>query len=298
MLRRRFMTAVWSTLLLTLGMLAGAQAPEQTRVKDVIYGFKEGVALTMDVFKPAKPNGIGVLWMVSGGWVSNRDNINAGLAAPFTSRGETVFEIVHGTQPRFPVGDILNDIRRAVRFVRFHASDYGVDPNKLGISGASSGGHLSLITAAMGDDGNPNAKDPVDRASSRLQAVACFFPPTDFLNFGKPGVRAFDVQALAIFRPAFGIPTGASDDDKVKLATLLSPIYHLTDKMPPTLILHGDADPLVPIQQSQIFCAKLDELKVPNKLIVRPGKGHGWPEFGQDLNLLADWYEKYLGGTK
>ena len=127
----------------------------------------------MDVFKPAKPNGIGVLWMVSGGWVSNHDNINAGLAVPFTSRGETVFEIVHGTQPRFPVGDIVKDIRRAVRFVRFHAADYGVDPNKLGISGGSSGGHLSLITASMGDDGEPNAKDPVDRVSSRLPVRSC-----------------------------------------------------------------------------------------------------------------------------
>lgn len=298
MLRRRFMTALWSTLLISVGLFSRAQAPAQTQVKDVIYGFKEGVALTMDVFKPAKPNGIGVLWMVSGGWVSNRDNINAGLAMPFTSRGETVFEIVHGTQPRFPVGDIVKDIRRAVRFVRFHAADYSVDPNKLGISGGSSGGHLSLITASMGDDGDPNAKDPVDRVSSRLQAVACFFPPTDFLNYGKSGVRAFDVAMLSPFRPAFGIPAAASDDDKVKLATALSPIYHLTDKMPPTLIIHGDADTLVPIQQSQIFCAKLDELKVPNKLEVRPGKGHGWPEAGQDLTLFVDWYEKYLGGTK
>jgi acetyl esterase/lipase len=279
-------------------LLAGAQAPQQTRVKDVIYGFKEGVALTMDVFKPARPNGIGVLWMVSGGWVSNHDNINAELAVPFTSRGETVFEIVHGTQPRFPVGEILKDIRRAVRYVRTNAATYGVDPNKLGISGGSSGGHLSLITAAMGDDGDPSAKDPVDRASSRLQAVACFFPPTDFMNYGKTGVRAFDVPMLSPFRPAFGLPVSASDDDKVKLAIALSPISHLTDKMPPTLIIHGDADTLVPIQQSQLFCAKLDELKVPNKLEVRPGKGHGWPEAGQDLVHFADWYDKYLGGTK
>jgi acetyl esterase/lipase len=249
----------------------------------------------MDVFKPAKPNGIAVLWMVSGGWVSNHDNISPGFAAIFTKRGDTVFEIVHGTQPRFPVGEIVKDIQRAVRFVRFHAADYGVDPNKLGISGASSGGHLSIYTAASGDDGNPNAKDPVDRVSSRVQAVACFFPPTDFLNFGKPGVRAFDVPLLQGFRPAFGIPPGASEADLVKLAADLSPITHLTAKMPPTLIIHGGADPLVPIQQSEIFCAKLTELKVENKLEVRPGKGHGWAGIDQDVMVLADWYDKHLG---
>ena len=288
------LVGVWTTFLITSAGLSKTQAQDANHIKDVIYGHKEGVALTMDVFKPAKPNGIAVLYMVSGGWVSNYDNINAGVAVPFTSRGETVFEIVHGSQPRFPVGDIIKDIRRAVRFIRTHAAEYGVDPNKLGISGASSGGHLSLITAAMGDDGNPNAKDPVEKASSRIQAVACFFPPTDFMNYGKEGVRAFDVAMLQPFRPAFGLPTNVSDDDKVKLAVMLSPISHLTDKMPPTLIIHGGADPLVPIQQSEIFIAKLTSLKVPNKLEVRPGKGHGWPEIGSDFPLLADWFEKYL----
>ncbi len=252
----------------------------------------------MDVFKPAKPNGIGVLWMVSGGWKSAHDQINPIFAAPFTSRGETVFEIVHGSQPRFPIAEIEKDIRRAVRFVRFHAADYGVDPNKLGISGGSSGGHLSLMTAAMGDDGDPNAKDPVERVSSRLQAVACFFPPTDFMNYGKTGVRAFDIAGLSTYGPAFGLPPNASEDDKVKLAKELSPIYHLTDKMPPTLIIHGDADTLVPVQQSQIFCAKMDELKITNKLEIRPGLGHADPRFFKDFTLLADWFEKYLGGAK
>lgn len=292
------MAAICSILLLAVGLTARAQAPDAGRVKDVIYGFKEGVALTMDVFKPAKPNGIGVLWMISGGWVSSHDGINPGIAAVFTARGDTVFEIVHGTQPRFPVGEIAKDIHRAVRFVRTHSAEYGVDPNKLGISGASSGGHLSIFAAATGDDGDPTAKDLVDRASSRLNAVACFFPPTDFMNYGKTGVRAFDIPMLQPFRPAFGIPANASDDDKVKLANELSPISHVTDKMPPTLIIHGDADALVPIQQSQVFTAKLTELKIPNKLEVRPGKGHGWADIGKDFPLLADWYDKYLGGAK
>ncbi len=267
-----------------------------TQVKDVIYGHKEGVALTMDVFKPAKPNGAGILWMVSGGWVSNYNNINAAYAAPFLARGYTVFEVVHGSTPRFPVVEILKDIRRAARFVRFHAAEYGIDPNKLGISGGSSGGHLSLMTAAMGDDGDANAKDPVDRVSSRIQAVACFFPPTDFLNFGKPGVHAIDVPMLAVFRPAFAVPAGATDADKEKLGRDLSPIWQVGAKMPPTLIIHGDADPLVPLQQSQIFIDKLKELKVENKLIVRPGKGHSWPGIEKDLDVFLDWYDKYLAG--
>jgi len=129
--------------------------------------------------------------VVSGGWVSSHEQINPGIAKFFTDRGQTVFEVVHGTQPKFTIPEIVQDIQRSVRFIRTHAAEYGVDPNRLGISGASSGGHLSLMTAALGKDGSPDAKDPVDRASSRIQAVACFFPPTDFLNYGQEGVEHY-----------------------------------------------------------------------------------------------------------
>src|SRR6184192_3684154 len=78
-----------------------AQAPTASRIHDVIYGYKQGVATTMDVFKPAHPNGIGVLWLVSGGWVSDHNNINPGLAVPFNRKGQTVFEVVHGSRPKF-----------------------------------------------------------------------------------------------------------------------------------------------------------------------------------------------------
>lgn len=273
---------------------AQTQANDPNHIRDVIYTHKVGVALTMDVFKPAKPNGIGVIWMVSGGWVSNHDSINAGLAQIFTSRGDTVFEVVHGSQPKFTVQEIVQDVQRAVRFIRFHAAEYGVDPNRIGISGASAGGHLSLMMGVAGGDGRPEAKDPVDRVSSAVQAVACFFPPTDFLNYGKEGASAMKIDTLKAFWPAFGVTEATPADTSEKIARLVSPITYVSAKMPPTLIIHGDADTLVPIQQSQRFLAKLEEWKIPHKLEVRPGKGHGWPELPTDLPLLADWFDKYL----
>src|SRR5436190_15207371 len=112
-LKRRWFLSLF--LLLALIPLARAQE-EQTRVQDVIYGKKMGVALTMDVFKPAKPNGIGVIWMVSGGWISNHNSINPDLAKVFTKRGQTVFEVVHGSQPKFTLPEIIQDIHRSVRF--------------------------------------------------------------------------------------------------------------------------------------------------------------------------------------
>ena len=145
-----------------------------------------------------------------------------------------------------------------------------------------------------GGDGPKDPKDPVDGVSSAVQAVACFFPPTDFLNYGKEGASAMKIETLKGYWPAFGVTDKTSPDDAEKVARLVSPIYYVTDKMPPTLIIHGDADTLVPLQQSQLFLAKLDTLKIPHRLEVRPGKGHGWPGIEKDLPLFADWFDKYL----
>ena len=273
---------------------ARAEEPAPVHVPDVIYGKKLGVALTMDVFKPAKPNGIGVLWMVSGGWVSSHDNINPQVARAFTDKGITLFQVVHGTQPRFTVTEIASDIRRAVRFVRTNAEKFGVDPNRLGISGGSAGGHLSLLTAATATAGDPAAKDPVERSSSGVQAVGVFYPPTDFSNYGKDGQHAMGNPMLKGYWPAFGINDATTAEDKLKLEASLSPLPAMTEKMPPTLLIHGDADFLVPLQQSKLVEAKLTALKVPVKLIVKPGKGHGWADMAPDLAQIADWFAKYL----
>src|SRR4051794_5830768 len=159
-----------------------------TRVEDVIYGRKYGTALTLDVLKPKQgANGAGVVLVVSGGFVSSHESINPAMVRPLLDRGYTVFAVVHGSQPRYTVPEIVQDMNRAVRFIRHRAGEFGVDPGRIGVTGASAGGHLSLILGTAGGPGDPKAKDPVDRESSRVQAVACFFPPTDLLNYGAAG---------------------------------------------------------------------------------------------------------------
>ena len=289
---RRSILAMLAALILFTGC---ANAQEPSHIKDVVYAHKLGVALTMDVFKPAKPNGIGVIWMVSGGWVSNYDNINPAWAKVFTDRGQTVFDVVHGSQPRFFLPEIIQDIHRSVRFIRTHAKEYGVNPDRLGISGGSAGGHLSLMMGSYGGPGNPNARDPVERASSEVEAAACFFPPTDFLNYGAEGKISLDEPMLKPYHHVFAIPDTASKEDKEKGLRPLSPIYGISKKTPPTLIIHGEADTLVPIQQSERYLARLKEEGVETKLVRRPDKGHGWPGIEQDLALLADWFDSHLG---
>lgn len=301
-----------STLVaLTLaGLLAppgpAAQDASSTREEDVIYGRKDGTALTLDVFRPREANGAGVVLVVSGGFFSSHEAINSGFVEPFVRRGYTVFAVVHGSQPRYTVPEIVADLNRAVRFIRHHAADYGIDPDRIGVTGASAGGHLSLMLGTAGDDGDPDARDPVDRASSRVGAVACFFPPTDFLNFGEPGKEMLHASNhQKPFRPAFdyherdaetNLLEPVADEERLRQITRdISPIAHVDPEDAPTLILHGDRDELVPIQQSETMIEALTGAGVTAKLVVKPGAGHGWPTIVQDLDAFADWFDKYLG---
>ena len=273
------------------------KTPGFKRVEDVIYGRKFGTALTMDVFQPEQPNGYGILFMVSGGFFSSKEAINGRNYLPFLERGYTVFAVVHGSQPKFQIPEVTQDIHRAVRFIRHNAATYGVNADKLGISGGSAGGHLSLTMATQGKPGKPDAKNPIDRENSSIQAAACFFPPTDFLNYGQPGEDAVGVGTLKGFKAAFGARADTLEG-RQELGKEISPIYFINSNMAPTLIIHGDADKLVPLQQAQTFAERAKENGAVCKVIVREGKDHGWPEMKDDMKIFADWFDQYLRGRK
>ncbi len=295
--------------LLTAALLIGfpwpGHSPTYDRHEDVIYGRKFGMALTMDVYVPKdKKNGAGIVYAVSGGWFSAKQPAPPTIYDEFIRRGYVVFAVYHGSQPRFTIPEVLQDMQRALRYIHHSAKKYGVDPDRLGIAGGSAGGHLSLMQGCTGRDGNPKAIDPVDRESSRVAAVACFFPPTDFLNYGRKGEIAlgngilknfkapFDfVQLDAITRAYYVIP---DETRRREIGKQISPVYHVTDKTPPTLIIHGDADFLVPIQQSKLMIQRLEAAHVPCKLVVKPKAGHGWPDIIKDITTLADWFDQYL----
>jgi len=286
-------------------MPAVGQDLPYTRTEDVVYGRKFGTALTLDVFKPKeKQNGAGIIMCVSGGWFSSHEAINPRFFEEVLERGYTVFAVVHGSNPRFTIPDVLEDMHRAVRYVRLHAKEYGVDPDRLGITGGSAGGHLSLMIGSTGRDGDPKAKDPVDRESSKVAAVACFYPPTDFLNYGKEGENALGVGTLANYKAPFDFHEFdlksrtfnriTDEERRNEIGKKISPVYHVTEKAPPMLIIHGDADKLVPIQQAERMIERLKANKVPCELIVKKDAAHGWPTLIEDTKHFADWFDKYL----
>jgi acetyl esterase/lipase len=290
---------VWAgclALLLVIPLLQAADS-DFSRQEDVIYGHKSGMALAMDVFQPNHTNGLGIIFIVSGGWFSSKEMVQPSFYEPLLKRGYTVFAVMHGSQPKFQIPEIIRDIHRAVRFIRFNSSRFGIDPNHIGLCGMSAGGHLSLIMDTQGGPGDAKAKDPIDRQSSAVQCVACFFPPTDFFNYGTAGSNVLGTGVLAPFKPAFG-PIPSDPAEARKYGESISPIYSLTSNLPPTLIIHGNADNLVPIQQSFSFRDKATALGDTVQVKIKEGQGHGWANFQPDMESCADWFDQYLRSKK
>ena len=133
--------------------------PER-RPRPRVYDRAGGAAFTMDEFRPAKPNGMAVLFVVSGGWFSDHKDVNPLLAKPFNDRGITLFQVVPGSQPRYKIPEMEAMVSRAVRYVRANAVRLGVSPTRIGVTGMSSGGQLALMTGALANLGKPDAPDP------------------------------------------------------------------------------------------------------------------------------------------
>jgi acetyl esterase/lipase len=294
-------------LVLAIGGIAFAQ--EQLPYKqtmNVVYDEPEGVGLIMDIFTPTgvgalpeyKPNdkgkGLGIIDIASGAWHSDRgkieDHKKAKMYHIYCSRGYTVFAIRPGSIGKFTGAEMLRNINTGIRYVKEHAAEYGVDPERLGITGASAGGHLACLAVVKAEDGDSNAKNPLMRHSTRVKAAAVFFPPTDFLNWGgKPA--SFERTAPLLFS---GGLKDHSPEEITEAARSISPIYHIKGQTPPFLFFHGDADPLVPLQQSESMVAALKAAGNSAELIVKKGGGHPWPTINEEVVIQADWFDKQL----
>ncbi len=296
----------WSDLL----NKAKEKASKNYNVEELIYGRKDGVALTMLHLKPtSKPNGKTVLWVMAGSWYSSYQQAERSVrpSSMYLDKGFTVFLVILGSQPRYAIPDEIEDVKRAVRYIRYNAAKLKVEPNMIGIYGGSAGGHLSLAVAMADEKIDSTAQDPVNRMSSRVQAAAVLYPPTDCLNWGFTGANmvnmgdllkgsgvygAFDFRVWNNKTRTYDHVTDTSSRNKIGRES--SPIYAISSDDPPVFIIHGDADKTVPLQQSTSFVAKLNEAGVVNKLIIKKGGDHNPMDMMPELYQFVDWFEMHL----
>lgn len=290
-------TVVALGLVVFAGTSRGAQ--QQGIEKDVVYGMYSGLALLMDVHRPEKPNGYGVLYVAGSGWHMPLGYGATGLKEqqvedwpPALLRaGYTVFAINHRAAPRFHYPAAVEDVQRAVRFVRHRAADFRIDPDRIGGMGGSSGAHLVGLVAMLAASGVSGSPDPVERQPATLQTVVMRAGPSDLRQMKAPFAAA--VVASFLERP----PTY----DEVYHAA--SPIAYVKRSSPPFLLIHGDADDTIPFEQSVAFEEALRKVNVPVRLIRVAGGAHGsnfgtggkpHPQLPEVLRETVAWFDRHL----
>jgi len=284
------------------------KAQDTLALKEYVYGYSEGVALVMNVIKPPRPNGIAVIRLISNGWISHIPNSSSVKNfKAFTDRGQTVFLISHGSQPRYKIAEIVEQVQRSVRFIRYHAKSFDIDPERIGITGVSAGAHLSLmIGVSQSIPKSVNRKDtlklvrsiaadPVDLVSCKAGAVGCFCPPSNLVEFTSPDSTIFQSRVGRTIAPnAFAVTAVDGIEVQKRELRKLSPFYFITNDTPPTIIIHGDSDSLVPVSQSKRYANQLKKKGIPCELVVKEGVGHTWKNMDADNEIVAGWFEKFL----
>lgn len=264
-------------------------ADDVTIRHDVVYGHKDGLALTFDVLTPANANGAVVLSLQSGGWYSNwaPPERRVGSNEPLLSEGITVLIVHHGSAPKYAVPDAVADVRRCVRYVRMNAAELGIDPQRIGVLGGSAGGHLTLMLATTGDDGDPQAEDPVLRQSSRINCGVSYYPPTDLRSWTTDPPEI--IKSKPILGPPLKFDAELEDD--------VSPVLHVTADDAPVLMIHGDLDELVPVSHSRNILPKFEEVQVGSELIVVEGAKHGYTDEQKEsivIPAMVKWFKERL----
>jgi acetyl esterase/lipase len=256
---------------------------------DVVYGHKDGLAMTMDVF-PAEgeSNQAAILFVVSGGWFSRwspPQQIKP-LFQPYLAEGYTVFAVRHGSSPRYSIPEAIDDLRQAVRFVRKNAEAFAVDADRLGVMGMSAGGHLALLLGTTGDDSSEGPLDNLDDVSTRVSAVVALVPPTDLR------VMVWEApESLPAYRrfPALDLP--------LEEAKEVSPLLHVTADDAPALVFAGGKDDLVPPKHAEWIEEAFERVEVAHKVIVFPDAGHGLEGDENRARVVREtiaWFHRHL----
>ncbi len=249
-------------------------------IHNVVYGHKDGMALVMDVYQPdGNANGAAVAYMISGGWMSSLPMQGAyeSMFMPLVDAGFTVFAVRHGSSPKYNVLEAYNDVALAFQQIAINAEEYNVDRNRIGVSGISAGGHLSLMLG-LRSDYQPNG-GVISNPLARPAAVVAYMPPTDLRGMTGPNDNF----------PALNF--------EANHAPHVSPLDYASSDDPPVLLVHGDADTLVNISHSQRMAAALSTAGVKSNFITIPGAPHGLftGEAGEIAgSALLGWMQEHL----
>jgi len=264
-----------SAIFLTAGCATyGPERPGEKVYRDVVFAAPGGHKLRMDLYVPktAKPAPV-VMWIFGGGWRFGSKGYHVNVR-DLTSVGIAVASIQYRLSQTAVYPAQLEDCRAAAQWLRTNGAQYGIDASRMGVSGESAGGQLAAVLAAA-------------EGKSRIQAVCALYPATDIIDLGrlyaKPG-------KLSLIEKLLGGPI----EEKLNLAADASPIDHVSPSLPPFLIIHGDRDRVVPLQQSERLFFALADVGVETQFMVVADKGHWFRLNNEQFAEVSRFFQIHL----
>lgn len=258
--------------------------------RDLVFSEPATGPLRLDLYRPealSEPVPV-IVYIHGGGWRSGDKNSPAILE--LTGKGYALASIEYrlSDQAVFPAQ--LDDCREAIRWLRQHATQWSLNPQRIGVCGVSAGGHLAALLGVTAPH------DPRDAELTRVQAVADFFGPTDLLSLSEPDVedsstRIFSADA---FSPE-ALLLGASPHANPELARSASPLHLVQsgNNYPPFFIAHGHSDAVIPWQQSYYFALELRKHDVDVNYFTSDA-GHQQHLLPEQLDRLCDFFDRNL----
>jgi acetyl esterase/lipase len=290
------------TLLFALASVATAQPersslPEGAKVHRDLKYVKDGHERNkLDLYLPEKadtPLPV-IVWIHGGAWMGGSKD-GGGSALPFAGKGYAVASMNYRLSQHAVFPAQIEDCKAAIRWLRANAKTYNLDPERIGVWGASAGGHLVALLGTTGGVEDLEGKGGNADRSSRVQAVVDFFGPTDFLQMDAHAVSGARMKHDPPTSPESRLIGGAIQDNVEKVGRA-NPVKYVTKDAPPFLIVHGEQDPLVPCHQSELLYEALKRARSDVTFYKIAGAGHGSPEFNTDMMRAAvqAFFDKHL----
>ena len=260
--------------------------------KDIVYGTGGGKDLKLDLARPDHASGLlpALVFIHGGGWQGGNREMYGNEILEAAKRGYVAVTVSYrlsdpdaAGKPRNPFPAQIEDVKCAIRWLRANAEKYHVDPNRIGATGGSAGGHLSLLAGVTGTSKEFQGAGGHAGVSSQVQAVVNYFGPTDM-----PRLYVISKGAAVVLDHLFGeTPEKAAAPYKAA-----SPITYVTKDAPPILTIHGTADPVVPVEQATEFDAAMRNAGAPHTLLLIQGAGHGFS--GKGNKTASDAMYKFF----
>jgi acetyl esterase/lipase len=265
---------------------------EPTRVDDLEYARADAEPLRLDLYRPGDATRPPLLvWLHGGGW-----EVGSKAAMPLTAlvpQGFAIASLDFRSSAIAPFPAQVHDIKAAIRFLRAHAERYGYNATRIGVLGASSGGHLAALVGTT--NGHPelegNLGEHLDQ-SSDVHAIVSFFGASNLSTILEQSTPF----GVGVRTPALRLLLGGLPKEQTELTRLASPVFHVDDADPPLLLLHGDQDPQMPINQSHELHGAYRSRGLDVQFEVVHGAAHGGEPFfdAERLSLVGAFLQRHL----